>query len=236
MAPTYPGSDSERLFVYPYPYWDYRSPSLHLHHEHLRAKWPPGSRLRFGLGANGSPPVQAGTPDARRGMASLAPTFAIGPNVIYKLPWRPLRFRTTIGVRMRYRTALDPGLQLAGLGSSVSAFVHWRSRQGTPWPVALSLGPVWRSREVNNYFFGVPVAAAAPGRPAYEAPAGYAGLRLTAAISTVSGPLRVTLFGRYRNYRGAVFSASPLLKASSTLILGVAVVWVFIRSHPEGRS
>jgi hypothetical protein len=197
----------------------------------LRAKWPPGSHFSLGLGVNGSPPASAGTPDARSGMAALAPTFAIGPNVLYRLAWHPWRGRTSVGVRLRYRTAVNAGLCLVGLGASASAFLVWRSRRAVAWPVVVSFGPVWRSRRVNNYFFGVPMTDATAARPAYGAPGGYAGVRLTAAISTASGPLRFTVFGRYRNYRGAVFSDSPLLKASSTLILGVAVVWIFIRSH-----
>jgi len=234
MAPAYPGSDSERPFVYPYPYWDYESPILHLHHEHVRAKFLSNSRIIIGFGLNGSPPAAAGFPDARSGMPALQPTFAIGPSVLYRLWWRPWGLKSFVGVQSRYRTAINPGLHLTGIGTSASGFVEFRSPLGETWPIALSLGPVWRTEGANSYFFGVQSAYATASRPAYQAPGGYAGLRVTAAITTHWRHMSFAVFGRYRNYRGAVFAASPLLKASSTMMIGVAVVWVFMRSTPLG--
>ncbi|MHB8253568.1 MAG: MipA/OmpV family protein [Acidiferrobacter sp.] len=236
MAPAYPGSDSERPFVYPYPYFDYESPILHLHHEHLHAKFAPGSPWSVGFGLNGSPPADAGSPDARLDMPALPPTFAMGPNVMYRLRWRPWGLRSSLGAEIRYRTAIDPGAHLVGIGSSASGFIEWQSSRGHMWPISIGLGPVWRSRGVNNDFFGVPEMYATPWRPAYQAPGGYAGMRVTAAVTTHLGNMSFAVFGRYRNYRGAVFSASPLLKASSTFVLGIAVVWVFIRSRPSGAQ
>ena len=230
VAPTYPGSGRERVFAYPYPYWQYESPSWHLHHEHLRAEWGHHSPLSFGIGANGSPPDAAGAPDARAGMPALAPTFALGPDVLYRLAWRPRGGRAWLGARARYRWAIDPGLRFAPVGSSASAFLEWRTPRGRTWPIVVSFGPVFRSRGVNGYFFGVPASETAIGRPAYAAPGGYAGLRLTAAVSRRIGSFDFSVFGRYRNYRGAAFASSPLMKASNTLLVGVAVVWVFVHS------
>ena len=230
LAPAYPGSDSEQVFAYPYPYLEYESPTVHLHHEHLRAEWSRHSPLSFGIGANGSPPATAGSPDARAGMPALAPTFALGPDVLYRLAWRPRGWRAWLGARIRYRWAIDPGLRLEPVGSSASAFLEWRTPEGRTWPVVVSFGPVFRSRGANGYFFGVPASEAIPGRPAYAASGGYAGVRLTAAVTRRVGPLEFAIFGRYRNYRGAAFASSPLLKASNTLIVGAAVVWAFIRS------
>ncbi len=234
LAPAYPGSDSEHLFAYPYPYFEYESPTLHLHHEHLRAKWARHSPVSIGFGANGSPPAAAGTPDARAGMPGLDPTFALGPDVMVRLPWRPHAWRLWLGARARYRWAMGPGLQLMPIGSSTSAFVESRTPRGRAWPIVVSFGPVFRSHGVNGYFFGVPAAYAVAGRPAYSAPGGYAGLRLSAAVSTHVGPFDFAIFGRYRNYAGAAFTQSPLLKVSNTLIVGAAVVWVFLRSANGG--
>ncbi len=233
LAPAYPGSDSERLFAYPYPYWDYKSPTLHLHHQHLRAKWARHSSFSIGLGANGSPPAAAGTPDARAGMPNLDPTVALGPDIMMRLPARAGGWRIWLGARARYRWAMGPGLQLMPLGSSASAFVESRTPRGRVWPIVVSFGPVFRGHGVNEYFFGVPPAYAAAGRPAYSAPGGYAGVRLTAAVSTRAGPFDFAIFGRYRNYSGAAFASSPLLKVSNTLIVGAAVVWVFVRSGDD---
>ncbi len=234
LAPAYPGSDSERLFAYPYPYVDYESPTLHVHHEHLRANWTRHSPVSIGIGANGSPPAAAGTPDARAGMPALAPTFALGPDVMVRLAGRPGGWRAWLGARVRYRWAIDPGFRLAPVGSSASAYIEWRTPRGRAWPFVVSFGPVFRSSGANGYFFGVPAAYAAPGRPAYAPPGGYAGLRLTTAVTTRMGPWEFALFARYRNYRGAAFASSPLLKAPDTVIVGAAVVWVFVRSRHDG--
>ncbi len=232
MAPAYPGSDSERLFVYPYPYWDYRSKVLDLRHEHLHAKLAPESRISVGFGANGSPPLAAGSPDARIGMPALWPTFALGPDVRYRSPWQPWGLRVFVGLETRLRTALGPDLQLSRAGTSAAGFGEIRSPHGAPWPFSISVSPVWRSRSANNYFFGVSPAYAIVGRPAYEAPGGYAGLRVTGAITARHKNMSFTIFARYRNYSGTAFLGSPLLKTSNTLVLGVAVVWAFLRSWP----
>lgn len=230
MAPAYPGSDSERFFVYPYPYWDYRSKVLHLRHEHLHAKLSPGSRVSLGFGANGSPPSAAGSPDARIGMPALSPTFALGPDIRYRSHWRPWGLQVYVGLGTRFRVAVGPELQLSRAGTSAAGFWEVKSPHGAAWPFSVSIGPVWRSRTANNYFFGVSRTYALADRPAYEAPGGYAGLRVTGAVTARRGNMNVTLFARYRNYRGAAFLASPLLKTSNTVVLGVAVVWIFLRS------
>ncbi|HUW98363.1 MAG TPA: MipA/OmpV family protein [Acidiferrobacter sp.] len=229
-APVYPGSDTDRLFAYPYPYWDYESPILHLHHEHLRAKFLRDSRIIIGFGLNGSPPVTAGFPGARAGMPALPPTVALGPSVLYRLRWRPWGLESFVGAESRYRIAINSDWHIGEVGTSASGFVDVRSVHGRPWPISISIGPVWRTHEENNYFFGVPSAYATASRAAYQAPGGYAGIRMTAAISTQWQNMSFTIFGRYRNYSGAAFAASPLLKASNTIMVGVAVVWVFMRS------
>lgn len=230
-APAYPGSDSAGFFVYPYPYWNYESSVLHLHHQHLRAKLGLKSRLSVGFGVNGSPPTPAGSPDARSGMDILEPTFALGPNVIYHLPGRLWGLKSFLSVQTRYRAALGTGLQVTGVGTSASAFWSLETAMRGPWSAGASIGPVWRSHGVNRYFFGVPASNAAPGRPAYDPPGGYAGVRVSASVTVRSGNMNVSVFGRYRNYDGAVFRASPLLKATNTFVFGVAVVWIFVHSH-----
>ncbi|MDA8390175.1 MAG: MipA/OmpV family protein [Gammaproteobacteria bacterium] len=228
-APAYPGSDSESVFVYPYPDISYRTRLVRLHRNRLRLSPSAGSRWRFGIAANASPPTPAGTPDARRGMPQLPATLAAGPEVIYRLRWHPFGLQTLVGIHSRFRIAVPSNFHLDTVGIGGGPFVEWESRPASRYRMTLGVGPVWRTRGENGYFFDVPAAYALPGRARYHAAGGYAGARATGSLTRHFGRYAVTVFARYRYYGGAVFRSSPLLKASSTFLCGVAVAWVFVR-------
>ncbi len=227
-APAYPGARRERLFVYPFPYVRDRSPAFRLTRDRLRARLPE-TPFRIGLTANGSPPAPADTP-GRLGMPALAPTAALGPDLLARLPGRPGGGRAFVGVEARERIAWGPGGRLAPVGAGASAFGEWQSPREGDWRVVAGFGPVWRSAGADRYFWGVGQAFATPARPAYSPGGGYAGLRLTAAASRpIGGALRCVLFGRLRDYHGAVFAQSPLLTDRDTVLIGVALVWILVR-------
>ncbi len=229
-APAYPGADSESFFVYPYPDISYRTRLLHLKRNRLRIRPSAQSRWRFGVAANASPPTPAGTPDARRGMPQLPATLAAGPEVLYRLRWHPFDLQTFVGVHSRFRIAILPNAHVDTVGAGGGPFVEWQSRPASRYQLTLGVGPVWRTRGENGFFFNVPPAYAIPGRSRYHAAGGYAGARATGSVTRHFGRYALTAFARYRYYGAAVFRDSPLLKASSTFLCGVAVVWVF--AHP----
>lgn len=228
-APAYPGSDSESLFVYPYPDISYRTRLVHLRRNRVRLKPTVRSRWRFGVAANASPPTPAGTPDARRGMPQLPATLAAGPEALYHLRWHPFGLETLIGVHSRFRVAMQSNFHMSTVGVGGGPFIEWESRPASRYQMTLGVGPVWRTQGENAYFFDVPAAYAIPGRVQYHAPGGYAGARATGSLTRRFGRYAVTVFARYRYYGGAVFRASPLLKASDTFLCGVAMAWVFVR-------
>ena len=64
-------------------------------------------------------------------------------------------------------------------------------------------------------------------RPAYAAPSGYAGWRLTAGASRRLGDFWLGAFVRADGVGGAVFDASPLVRQRHNLTYGLALSWVF---------
>ncbi|MHB1565201.1 MAG: MipA/OmpV family protein [Acidiferrobacter sp.] len=231
-APAYPGSRDLRSFVYPYPYFFYQTPLWHWRHDRVHIRPSAGSPWSLGVAVNATPPDPAGIPATRIGMPELAPTLAIGPEIRYRLRWRPWGLFTTIGVHSRYRLAVPSDFHVRTVGVGAGPFIEWQNRRRSHWPMTLDMGPVWRTAGDNRYFFTVPVGDATTNRPAYQAPGGYAGVRLTASVSHRLGHYVITVFARGRYYGGAVFRYSPLLTARMTVLAGVALVWIFATTGP----
>ena len=71
---------------------------------------------------------------------------------------------------------------------------------------------------------------ATPGRPAYEASAGYAGTQFLAAMSKRYSTFWVGGFVRFDTLKNAVFDDSPLVKRESYFAAGIGVSWIFAES------
>ena len=80
-------------------------------------------------------------------------------------------------------------------------------------------GPLFADQRYHQYFYGVAPEFATAGRPAYEAPGGYAGWRATTAFSR-----------RYDNLHGAQFAPSPLVRKETTVTAGFGISWIFATS------
>jgi hypothetical protein len=91
-------------------------------------------------------------------------------------------------------------------------------------------GPLFADQRYHQYFYGVAPEFATAGRPAYEAPGGYAGWRATTAFSRRYGNAWLGAFVRYDNLHGAQFAPSPLVRKETTVTAGFGISWIFATS------
>lgn len=228
-VPQYRGSDWRNTYALPLPYVIYRGKFLKADREGVRAALLESERLKINLSVNGTLPARSEDNPLRAGMQDLKPTVEIGPTIdvlLWKSADRKMALDFRIPVRAAFTIESSPRhigwLSAPNLLLSVTDPGGWKG-----WKASAQTGPVFNSRRYNNYFYGVGTSEALPGRPAYEAPGGYAG---TQAMLTLSKRFRqywVGAFVRHDRLSGASFADSPLMERRSALSAGLAVAWVF---------
>lgn len=235
VLPDYRGSDQYGTRALPIPYAVYRTERVQLSREGLRARLFALDRVTASISAAASLPGVDDNPD-RAGMPQLDPTFEIGPSldyVVHGAEDAPLRLKLRLPARAV--TAAD-GRHLKDIGWT---FVpHLRldlaHREGRlHWSHLGSVGLVWATEDYHEYFYGVArqYADAALDRPAYDAPGGYSGARLTFSSVVRRARWRLGLFASYDWLAGAAFEDSPLVRTEHGLTTGLFLTY---RVHASG--
>lgn len=221
--PHYRGSNESHTWLLPVPYFVYRGNILRADKDGARAMLYDGERIDFDLSLGASPPTKSDDSRARAGMPDLAPSIEIGP----KLNWRLARgdgWKLDLRVPLRAVVTLES--RPRGIGWNVEPVLNADLELGG-FNVGVQAGALWGDRRLHGTLYGVAPAYATATRPAYEAPAGYAGWQATAGFSRRIGRLWLGGFVRHDSVAGAAFAASPLVTARSITALGVAASWVF---------
>ena len=230
--PDYRGSDHQRAYVLPMPYFVYRGKIFQADRDGLRGVFYDTDFAELNLSVAASLPVDSDGNEARRGMPDIDPTFEIGPSLELHL-WRSAdrRFQLDLRLPARMAIAVGDGLHDAGLvftpliNLDVNDPVGWEG-----WNLGLLVGAIYGNRRQNAYFYDVPEAYATPERPAYSADGGYGGVKFIAAVSKRFDRYWVGGFARYDTLTGAVFADSPLVRQDSAWAAGIGIAWILGRS------
>jgi outer membrane scaffolding protein for murein synthesis (MipA/OmpV family) len=99
------------------------------------------------------------------------------------------------------------------------------------WRLGFVAGVLIGNRRNHGYYYSVAPEFARAGRPAYDAPGGYAGAQLIATLSKRFGPWFVGGFVKLDSVQGAVFAASPLVEQRNNVAAGIAVTYMFAQSE-----
>jgi outer membrane scaffolding protein for murein synthesis (MipA/OmpV family) len=232
--PDYRGADEGRAWLLPFPYLVYRGEFLKVEERRVRGLFVRTDRLEVDVSINASPPVDSSENDARRGMPDLDFVLEAGPSLNIALHRSPDR-RTEVELRLPVRAAMAtdlPHLDLAGWVFQPNVNVDLRDPPGLPgWKLGVLAGPMLSSRRYHRYYYAVDPAFAAPGRPAYDPPGGYAGTQFIAALSRRFPRFWVGGFARWDTLSGAVFLDSPLVRTRHYFAAGVAVAWIIGESQ-----
>ncbi len=221
--PHYRGSDRSQSWLLPVPYAVYRGDIFKADRDGARAVLVDTDRYDVDFSLAASAPAKSDHDPAREGMPDLAPTLEFGPKVNVNLV-RASDWKLDLRLPLRAATTLQRHARFIGWTFTPVLNLDWRAPLAD---VGLQGGPIWGDRRFHRYFYGVAPEYATAERPAYEAPAGYAGWQATAAFSRRTGDFWLGGFMRYDSVAGAAFASSPLVTARQHWSYGFAVSWVF---------
>jgi outer membrane scaffolding protein for murein synthesis (MipA/OmpV family) len=224
--PHYRGSDQSHTWVLPVPYFVYRGEFLRADREGARAVLVDAERLDVDVSVAATAPTRSDDNRARAGMPDLSPTVEIGPNVNVTLS-RGAGWKLQARLPVRAAFTVESGPDMIGWLATPNLNLDLR-QQG--WNIGVLTGPIFGTRRMNGYFFDVQPQFATASRPAYRAPAGYAGWRAVSGVSRRLGDFWLGAFVAADTLRGARFEDSPLVRKRETLAFGLAVSWVFAQS------
>ncbi len=233
QMPDYRGSDKNRIYLLPYPYFIYRGDILRVDRERVSGRIFKTDTVLLDISLFGQVPVKSSDNDARRGMPDLDPTVELGPSLdITLLENRQDRYKLnlTLPVRAVFSTDFSSLRHEGWVFSPRLAFEKADFISGTGLNMGISAGPLFADRGYNSYYYSVDPAYATASRPSYDAGAGYAGSSITFGLNKGYKQLVFNAFVSITFLQGAVIEDSPLVKSHYSVMSGIAVSWIFLKS------
>jgi outer membrane scaffolding protein for murein synthesis (MipA/OmpV family) len=233
QMPDYRGSDKNRLYLLPYPYFIYRGDVLRIDRERITGRLFKTDRLVLDFSFFGQAPVQSSDNDARRGMPDLDPTFETGPSLNITLldnRQEDYKLNLTLPVRAGFSTDLYSLRHEGWVFAPRLVFEKNDLIPKTGVNLGISLGPIFADSAYNSYYYSVKPIYATDSRSAYSAGGGYSGSALTLGMNKGYKQLVFNLFVSVDFLHGAVIEDSPLIKTKYSAMSGFTVSWIFRKS------
>lgn len=236
--PAYRGSERQRTFVLPAPYFVYRGDFFKADRDGLRGVFFASDWLEINVSLAATIPVKSDGDSARQGMPDLRPTMEIGPSLNVGL-WRSADLGTKVELRVPVRAAFEIGGGFERIGATFTPSLNVDVRDPfgfRRWNLGMLAGPIYADAPFWGYFYDVAADEVRPGRSAYSAEAGYGGTHIVAALSKRFPRFWVGAFVRFDDLHGATFEDSPLVRRQSAWAAGFAVAWMLGESGKRVRA
>jgi len=233
QMPDYRGSDENRRYLLPYPYFVYRGDILRVERERISGRIFETDRLLLDISLNGNVPVNSSENPDRRGMADLDPTFEIGPSLnVTLLENRQdhYKLKLTLPIRAAFSTDFSSVRHEGWVFHPRLVFEKADMIAGSGVNLGISAGPMFADRGYHRYYYAVDPPYATPTRRQYEAGGGYSGSTLTVGLNKNIKPFIIGAFVSLDFLQGAAFEGSPLVKNKYAVMTGITVSWVFLKS------
>jgi outer membrane protein len=233
QIPDYRGSDKNRLYLVPYPYFIYRGDIFKIDRERISGRVFNTDRLIMDFSFYGQPPVNSSDNDARRGMPDLDATFEAGPSLTITLldnRQDQYKLKLALPVRAVFSTNFSSMRREGWLFSPQLLFEKNDVIPATGLDLGISAGPIFADGGYHRYYYSVDPAYAISSRPSYSASSGYSGTTLTFGLSKGYNQLIFSAFISVNLLQGAVIEDSPLVKTKDTFMSGLMVSWIFMKS------
>ena len=233
-VPDYRGSDERTNYLLPIPYFVYRGDDVRVDREGIRGDLLGSNRVKLELSVGAGVPTKSDENRAREGMPDIDPTVEIGGSLKILLATNEARDRVW-SLKLPLRTVVATDLRhVQSIGWIFAPHINYAATNTGPgggWDLNLSFGPLYATEKYHDYFYQVDAQFATPTRPAFDAASGYSGARIGATLTKRFPKFWVGAFVRYDRLAGAVIDDSPLVKRDDSLMAGVGVAWILLRSE-----
>ncbi|HCU64218.1 MAG TPA: hypothetical protein DF774_00500 [Rheinheimera sp.] len=216
--PHYPGSAQSAHFVWPVPYFTYRSAQLQIDRQGATGLLAQGEHWALNLSLAGALAVDSDKNQLRQGMPALDWIAEIGPALDVQLtPNLQLR----LPVRAAFATDFKQG---SAIGWRFEPQLRYQQAvaEAVQWESVLSLAA--SSKAYHQYFYGVAPEYSLATRPEYSASGGFSGWRFANGLSLRQGDWWFAVYSRYDYLADATVADSPLLVKEHQLSAGFVVV------------
>lgn len=238
--PDYPASERIRSRTLALPYGIYRGDVLRADREGgLRGRFLKSDRFDLSLSASAAFPANSEHNDARRGMPDLDWIGEIGPRLVYFALRGPVA-TLNISVPVRFVFSTDfAHFQERGWTFNPELQFRHKTLFDPTMAISFSWGFNWATENLHDYFYEVEPKYAQPGRPTYDAKAGYLGSHMSLSLSKALDPnINVFIGVSQGRYDGAKNRSSPLFKdhISESYFLGLSWGFYFSDEKEERES
>lgn len=226
----YRGSDQTKIWIFPIPYFSYRSDKLEAEPSFIRGILFRNRWFSFKLSLVPGLNVESTKNRARAGMPSLDYSLEVGPMAIFHL-WESddnvFEINFECPVRESFATDLTY-IKRAGL-ITVPYFnlIYKPRKDGWSFDSEFSISPMWASQRYHERFYSVPTQYQTPPRKAYQATGGYSGVQSAIVFNKRIDRIGLLSFIRWDYLKGTAFEDSPLVKQYHFFIGGIGVFWMF---------
>ncbi len=223
--PHYRGSAGSSNYLFPFPYIKYRGDRFKID-DGFEGILSTSEDLVLSISGNATAPVDDDSPE-REGMEELKASFEIGPSLNYRF-YRGER--ADLWLELPFRLGLTFESNPQTIGRVFNPRLAWDKpyRKKGDWELRLAAGPVYASEQYHDYYYSVDPAEALSTRPAFQAEAGYSGLRADFTYSRRFGDYSIGGFIRFDSLNGSVIESSPLVSDTSVWMAGFAFTRVLI--------
>lgn len=227
-TPHYPAAEQGGTTIAAAPYFIYRWERVRIGEGGLiSGRVFEDDRIDLTLSIGGSLPASSKDNRAREGMPDLDGLAEIGAQLEWTLADRP--GTDSVKLKLPLRAVASSDLSRVDYrGVVFKPRISYGREQllGSELRGSVSVGPVFASDLLMDYFYDVPPEFATPDRPQYEASGGYLGSTATVGLSyPVSDRVRVFAGGQAGYYGGARNRNSPLFRDSTTYSVGAGLTW-----------
>jgi len=238
--PDYPAAGQNTVRALAVPYVVYRGDILRVGGEENRGavsgRFLNTDKYEFDITLSAAFPVDSGSNNARRDMPDLDFLFGIGPQLIFKLINEPAeRLNFNLQARAVYSTDFS---SVDGQGYVFNPKLSYTRENITDMnlKVSTSVGPIFATEKLMDYFYTVDPEFVTPTRPAYDADAGYLGTNLTFGVSKrFNSRFRLIAGTRLGIHNGATNDDSPLFRDKLNVGVFTAFAWTFAQSSEPAR-
>ena len=176
---------------------------------------------------------------AREGMPELDFLFEVGPQLVYRL--KDFEFEgggnARLNARLQARAVFSTDFsQLDDRGFVFNPVITYQQRgrlfEGTA--LSASIGMVFATERLHDYFYQVADEFATTDRQQYDAKAGYLGTELGASFSfPIAENIRGFVGAGMQIHSGSANEDSPLFEKDITYSFGLGFVWRLYRSEAK---